>query len=144
MEKIKKHNPKNNYISKWNGDILHIFDPIYRQNYYFIPAENKQQFINICKKELKMEIPKEEDDGDKSGGFKIIEKDHKCYKCGKNIMETTKICVLWANTPKNIIHESFHAISWTLRKRGISLTDESDEAFAYLLAFLTEQILKAI
>ena len=129
---MKKRNPKNSYLSKWVGDIFHIYDFVFQQNFYFIPAKNEEEFRKKCKKQLgKIEF-KEELDNDKDGGFSVYQQNG------------APVCFLWAHTPRHIIHECWHAVSWTLRKKGINLTDDSDEAFAYLLGFLTEQILKVI
>ena len=37
-------------------------------------------------------------------------------------------------------HEIFHAIDFIFRKIGISLSADSDEAYAYLIGYLTEKI----
>lgn len=41
-----------------------------------------------------------------------------------------------------IAHECFHAVCFIFDKIGIKLTKESDEAYAYLLQFLVNQIKK--
>lgn len=35
-----------------------------------------------------------------------------------------------------LAHESFHAAEFTLRERGMTLTDSSDEAYAYYIAWM--------
>ena len=40
-----------------------------------------------------------------------------------------------------LIHELFHATCHILHKRGVKLTDDSEEAFAYLLSYITEQVM---
>lgn len=35
-----------------------------------------------------------------------------------------------------LAHESFHAAEFVLRERGITLTDSSDEAYAYYIAWM--------
>lgn len=118
---------KYKYISKWVGNILHIYDFTYRQNYYYIPAKTHKEYQDICWKELKCKI---EDKGKSvGGGFNVFT--HK---------SDTDVCYIWAKEKRDIVHECFHAISYTLRSRGIKLTDDSDEAFAYAIGFLAEQI----
>ena len=43
-----------------------------------------------------------------------------------------------------LIHELFHATTMILEDIGLRLTDDSDEAYAYLLERLTEQALRFI
>lgn len=51
------------------------------------------------------------------------------------------------NLPKDIkglsilAHEVFHIANFTLEKAGINLTSDSDEAYSYLIEFLTKKIL---
>lgn len=119
------------YVSKWVGNILHIYDWTYRQNYYYIPAKTHKEYIEICRKELKNNIlPKDKETG---GGFNVFNYGNK---------EHTEVCYIWACNKRNLVHECFHAISYVLRSRGIKLTDDSDEAFAYALGFLVDEILK--
>jgi hypothetical protein len=121
---------KERYISKWVGKILHIYDFTYRQNYYYIPAKNHKEYRDICKKQLNCVIePKDTETG---GGFNVY------------INNKTEVCYIWASCKRDLIHECFHAISYTLRGRGLKLTDESDEAFAYALGFLVDEILRNI
>lgn len=41
-------------------------------------------------------------------------------------------------------HEIFHAVYFLFTKIGIKLCDKSDEAFAYTIQYLTEQVYKRI
>jgi len=117
-----------NYTSKWVNNILHIYDFIYRQNYYFIPAKTHKEYQTICQKQLNCVI--EDKKTETGGGFNV-------YTQGKH---KTEVCFIWANNKRDIVHECFHAISYTLRHRGIPLNDDTEEAFAYAIGFLTEQI----
>jgi hypothetical protein len=51
------------------------------------------------------------------------------------------------NLPKDIkglsilAHEIFHIANFTLEKAGINLTSDNDEAYSYLIEFLTKKIL---
>lgn len=51
------------------------------------------------------------------------------------------------NLPKGIkglsvlAHEIFHIANYTLEEAGINLTSDSDEAYSYLIEFLTKKIL---
>jgi len=41
-----------------------------------------------------------------------------------------------------IAHESFHATMYLLQMFGITMSDESEEAFAYMIGYLTNEVLK--
>ena len=43
-----------------------------------------------------------------------------------------------------ISHEVFHAVDMLLTKIGMTLTNESDEAYAYLIQYLTNEIYKML
>lgn len=42
-----------------------------------------------------------------------------------------------------LVHELFHATDFILDYRGLTLVDGSDEAYAYLIGYLTEKIMEA-
>jgi hypothetical protein len=46
------------------------------------------------------------------------------------------------NDPGIVAHEAFHAIVYLFEKIGIDFAYESEEAYAYTLEYLTNQILK--
>lgn len=81
----------------------------------------------MIKKELNVDIDEKKST---DGGFFVFE-------CMEN-----KICVLWAKNGEQdlIVHEIMHAVSFVLREKGISLSDETDEIFAYLMQFLFKEI----
>lgn len=123
---------KNKYISKWTGSILHIYDFIYRQNYYYIDVKTHKEYWDICKRQLNCDVGSKETKTD--GGFNV-------FKQGK---DKTEVCFIWAKEKRDIVHECFHAIDYTLRHRGIPLNDDTTEAFAYALGFLVDEIFKNI
>lgn len=47
-------------------------------------------------------------------------------------------------TPDVIAHEVFHAVAFLMDKIKIKLTQDSDEAFAYAIEFLTKRIYKEL
>lgn len=62
------------------------------------------------------------------------------------LLETNQTFMRLKGKPKTTIefgslqHEIFHAADFILRKIGISLSADSDEAYAYLIGYLTEKI----
>ena len=52
--------------------------------------------------------------------------------------------VIWCSAPKEpwlLAHELEHFVHWLLELKGIKFTDESEEAYAYLISFLMEMML---
>lgn len=67
---------------------------------------------------------------------------------GKSFLLPSGQMILYMpNLPKDIkglsvlAHEIFHIANFTLEKAGINLTSDSDEAYSYLIEFLTKKIL---
>jgi hypothetical protein len=44
----------------------------------------------------------------------------------------------------HLAHEIFHAVEFLMDRIGMKLTNESDEAYAYLISYLTEEIYKKL
>lgn len=72
-------------------------------------------------------------------GFKLKE--------GKTIMFPTGQTLIWLKRKPQSIndlailnHEIFHCTCFILNRCGIQMSKKSDEAFAYLIQYLTEQI----
>ena len=126
----KEQMSKNNYVLRQCGRILHIFEPIYRINYYFVTAKNwidARKFI-----ESHFMVKLERDLKERSGYFCILNKNK--TECG----------VIWAvkNDYPYLAHEILHAVCWSMDRVGIKLSAESEEAYTYLHTFLMRSILK--
>lgn len=48
----------------------------------------------------------------------------------------------WIDTVGMVVHESFHFVDYVLKRAGIKLSEDSDEAYTYLLEDVTKQILR--
>lgn len=116
---------KSEYISKWCGKILHIFDPIFMQNIYFVNAKNEIEFAEKIKSIVKIEPRKRSMDG----GFKVIEGKYQ-----------TEICLIWGSSYSIIAHECAHAAHYILSRKDIPLNDETTEVYAYYIQFLVKEI----
>ena len=118
-----------NYIWKWHNNVLHIFDYTYRQNFWFFYAQDYKTYLKILWKRFKIK-------GDpvvKSGKFSVYEQ------------HGYDVCFIWCPPAKgNLVHECFHAISYTLRRRGLPLNDDTEEAYCYSLQFLVKTIMEAL
>jgi hypothetical protein len=63
---------------------------------------------------------------------------------GTTVMFSTGQTVMNINNIdyRTISHEIFHAVVMLMNRVDINLTDDSEEAFAYLIGYLTEEIFK--
>ena len=63
---------------------------------------------------------------------------------GRTVMLRGGQTILRLDTLKHgvISHEVFHAVDFLMNKVGIKLTEESDEAYAYAIEYLTNEIYK--
>ena len=55
-----------------------------------------------------------------------------------------KLILMWFNKPytyRTIIHECFHATTFLLGRKGLKLSDDSDEAYAYMLDYLSSTVI---
>jgi len=112
------------FVKKW-GKMLHIYDPIFRRNFWYQKVKDKEESKKIFKK---LGIDYEFKDNT-SGGFAVYE------KFGQ------EICIMWTGGKSNdIVHECTHATRWVMEMAGIEHTKETDEIYAYHTAFLFRAI----
>jgi hypothetical protein len=45
-------------------------------------------------------------------------------------------CEVWVKDMSHLLHECFHVVVWIMGNKGCKLTDDSDEAYAYLLEYI--------
>lgn len=118
------------YLVKRYKNFLHIYDHIFHCNYYYVYAKNHKEYCKTINKEFHLNI--EVDEG-KDGCFNAFSK------------KDTDVGVIWSrggNVP-TIAHECLHAVSYFLRGKGVPLSNDTDEIYAYLFDFLFETIVKA-
>lgn len=91
---------------------------------------------NLYKK-LKNKIPQESIDS-----MKELK-----YSNGKSLMHDTGQMVLWLKEKPNTIkglatlnHEIFHCVCFLMERIGVVYSNDSDEAFAYLIEYVSVQI----
>jgi hypothetical protein len=119
------------YISKNCRGIIHIWDPIYKLNFYYVSASDGPEFAAICKKRLRQDVDAY---SGQNGKFQVVK-----YGPGD-------VGILWAkdNLPHLVAHECFHAMTWAFGERGVAMTQDADEVGAYYLAFLIEEIYRYV
>lgn len=114
-------------MKKTKNDIIFIWDPVFKQNYYFICSSAER--LNQTLKEqfgVKEDI---EIDSHTTGRRIYIDKD-----------DGTNIIVMWVRTWDHdfIAHEVWHAVHKCLRLRGV----DDEETHAYCIGFVTKGIYK--
>jgi len=51
-------------------------------------------------------------------------------------------CEVWVKDRTHLLHEAFHVTVWIMNEKGCTLTNESDEAYAYLLEYVYKNLLQ--
>lgn len=106
----------------------HIFVPIYNENLYWIQCS-----ANYFVRKVRAEFGEMSDlSGTTNGKFETHNK------------QDTMIGCLWLPTKDVVAHEVFHSVCWIFDIRGITLTDASEECYAYLLSYICDEIFKEI
>lgn len=115
------------YIAKKYGDMLHIYDPVFRVNYWYQTIRDFKKAEKLLKRlDIKHEFNREN-----QGGFTVYE------KFGQ------EICIMWTKgQDSDIVHECCHAANYILEKAGININKETDEIHAYYVSFLFKIIKK--
>ena len=113
------------YVRKKYGKTLHIYDPVFRQNYYVFIGSPDAFVLEMDKKDISVEKP----DGD--GAFTSVE--HRGYVTG---------IIFSIDKNRSLIHECLHAAMWGLTRHGISVTENYGEILAYYQSFLYKCVTK--
>ena len=107
----------------------HIWEDLYKVNIWWFQGPRKQ-YTALVYKELKL---KAADIGDTVRG-----------RVEHFIADGQPLPIIWLRH-KNIAdlaHEVFHVVHWIMKYKGIYLSDDSEEAYAYLLEYLMEEIME--
>lgn len=114
------------YLSKWRKSVLHIFDPVFRQNYWVFSSKWKLKEVVEYIRNSEPEVA----DVDKAAGhFWGLQENGKELKCSMG-------CIWFTNTP-TLVHECVHAMNWMLDNHGLKPEDE-------LQAYYTEWLYRVI
>jgi hypothetical protein len=111
------------------GTIL-FGDPIYCQDYLIVVSPTHAKFRKIVKEIINYDIEKDEEDNTAGSFFGISNP-----KLGD-------LGILWTKNRQSVlVHEIFHLVAWTLRRRDICLDSESsEEAYAYYFGYIYREI----
>lgn len=105
----------------------HIWIEIYRVNIYWVRCSWKE-YIKLVKYEFDEKVT-----GREPGGR------HQVFK-----KKEQDIHVIWLPLKASwdiIAHEVFHCVHWIMDDKGMTLTDSSEEAYAYLIQYIVNQIM---
>jgi hypothetical protein len=114
----------------------HLWIELYHTDIYWVTC-SRQKYEKLIRHEFDQEAPPcERDCGSR---FEVYEKTDR------------EIGVIWLREEKTkeeiskytigiLGHEALHAVHWILQKRGIWLTDSSEEVYAYLIQFIVDKL----
>ncbi len=105
--------------------IKHIFDPIFRQNYYYFNDKTHESYRKRVLKRFGVELPER---SGTSGRFNAIETEGQDIGC------------IWARDGdmQHIVHECLHAVYFFMEARAIN----NEEVYCYALQFLVKEIIR--
>lgn len=113
------------YIRKQEGGVIHIYDPIFKANFYFFL---NQSFSRYSKEYMDIFKHFPPHDPDVAGHFSVEE-----LSTGEEIG-----CIYATDKGGTLMHECLHAVMWILNKRGVPTTQECDEVISYYQEFLVK------
>ena len=105
----------------------HLFIDLYGFNLYYIKCSRKEY-----SKQVKYEFDKTapEKPSYARGTFEVYEK------------QGQGVSVIWLSekaTPSDLVHECFHATHFILDDKGMFLSNNSEEAYAYMLTHIFQK-----
>lgn len=104
----------------------HYYEKVFGINLYWFRG-NRKQYEQLVKKEFQQIAP---EITISTGTFEVYKRNRKW------------LGVIWLRNHNFglLVHECFHAIHWSLTDKGITLTDSSEEVYAYLLQSLVKEL----
>lgn len=110
-----------------NKNVIWFCDFVYSQEYCVIFAPTHEKFMELAEQET---------------GFKVEACDFLAGEFhGLSTLKGGSLALIWSSDKaSNLVHELFHACAWTLRNRGIHLSEDTEESYAYYLTFLLRAV----
>lgn len=111
------------------GELLHIYDPVFKNNIYYILSPDQKVMCQIIKK--RFGITKDVHEG--TDGRFLSEK-----------WQDYPIGIIWTRNrlPQTIAHEACHATFWALEDKGVKPGFETEEVYAYMIQFIMKEIME--
>ncbi len=106
-------------------DVLHVYDKTFCQNYYICYGMSRKRFVEVL---------------DKNGTTTRLSKN----QLGCTVMDYKGRMWVWTlrkNAPI-LAHELLHAVLFSMRDHGLTVSDSSDEVYTYTLEMLMRETLK--
>lgn len=100
-------------------------------------------FVVSSKQELEQALKKHLDKEEAEDSYNVMIRDIGDNTLGRSASLNSGQIVLWvknANDKGTIAHEIFHIACYIMERSGISLCHESDEAYAYLIGYITNKV----
>lgn len=100
-------------------------------------------FVVSSKEELKQVIRKHLDKKEAEDAYNVMIRNIGDNTLGRSASLNSGQIVLWvknADDKGTIAHEIFHIACYIMERSGISLCHESDEAYAYLIGYITNKV----
>lgn len=104
-------------------------------------------FVVGEKEELKSSLEEHLSNDDANKAYNEMWKDIDEGSIGRSALLSSGQVALWvsdANDKGTLAHEIFHCVCFIMEKVGICLCHESDEAYAYLIGFITNKVNDAL
>jgi len=107
----------------------HIWEDLYKVNVWWFRGPRKQ-YIDLVREE-----------------FKLVSSDVSDNVKGRVehfAADDQPLPIIWLRKKDVAVlaHEVFHVVHWILKYKGIYLSDDSQEAYAYLLEYLMSKIME--
>ena len=100
-------------------------------------------FVVGTKEELKSSLEKHLNKEDAEDAYNVMVSDIDDITLGRSAYLNSGQTALWVSNPGDkgtLAHEIFHIACYITEKVGISLCHESDEAYAYLIGYITNKV----
>lgn len=104
-------------------------------------------FVVGAKEELKSSLEEHLSNDDVNEAYSVMVNDIDEVTLGRSALLSSGQVALWisdANDKGTLAHEIFHIVCYIMEKVGICLCHESDEAYAYLIGFITNKVNDAL
>jgi len=102
------------------------YEKLFGINLYWFRGSRKD-YASLVKKKFRRMAPER---SDSYGTFETYKRNGKW------------VGVIWLRSRRFdvLVHECFHAVHWNLFDKGLTLTDSSEETYAYLLQSLVKEL----
>jgi hypothetical protein len=115
-----------------------IYDKHYRQEFVWVHAKTAKEFSDYLRSKISNfdEVVDTSEDTDEEYEGETL----------NLTVDGAQIIFFWfkKSDPTAIVHELLHATFKCMRSRGITLSEESEEAFCYMQSYLYEEVLAVI